>query len=607
MVKPHLLIVLLTAISLQLAFSSSASAQKVHYLNKGWDQNRREQFYNTPQGSRLMPNSWFLALETAKSETLFSSKENLAEYGWSYSTSGQLPVGFVEDPVELQTGKWIGLTCAACHTADISHKGKRYRVDGGASKVNFQAFTEDLAASVTQTAMDQSKFQRFIRRLTPEDAETAKDLFPEFAVFLRGQTELMSSPRAPGAGRIDALTQIINSMSVLDLNIPANQVAPVAPVDIPFIWLSPRLHFVQWNPVASNPMARNIGEVLGVFGHANLQLSTQSSVANRSQRLDQWKESAKASFADSKISLDYGELLSSAMNKPSPRKSISLIPAVDLVDPLQTSAMVNNLYQLEKWVGELEPPEWNEQFGKIDLELAKKGKELFKRDCLQCHNMPPFRMTRKEDNIIGKQFIEITRINYKAVGTDPLYVESLVHRLSKSGDLSPLLEGEVVPAAKMFLSTVGAVTQAALKRAGLSQNEILEYSDYRFYPSEDGKPPKPYVADSITDMKAGPLLGIWATGPFLHNGSVPTIYELLSPVSKRRSSFHIGSIELDTQRLGFIDDGTGTLFDTSIPGNSNAGHEYPVNGYTPSQRWAVIEYLKAPKLLVQDEETEGDQ
>jgi hypothetical protein len=38
---------------------------------------------------------------------------------------------------------------------------------------------------------------------------------------------------------------------------------------------------------------------------------------------------------------------------------------------------------------------------------------------------------------------------------------------------------------------------------------------------------------STTDIKAGPLLGIWATGPFLHNGSVPNIYELLSPPRER--------------------------------------------------------------------------
>jgi hypothetical protein len=51
-------------------------------------------------------------------------------------------------------------------------------------------------------------------------------------------------------------------------------------------------------------------------------------------------------------------------------------------------------------------------------------------------------------------------------------------------------------------------------------------------------------ATSVVDLKAGPLPGVWASGPYLHNGSVLTVYELLSPVEERREVFWTGGREL---------------------------------------------------------------
>jgi hypothetical protein len=109
-----------------------------------------------------------------------------------------------------------------------------------------------------------------------------------------------------------------------------------------------------------------------------------------------------------------------------------------------------------------------------------------------------------------------------------------------------------------------------------------------------GGQPTPYLPESLTMLKAGPLDGIWASGPYLHNGSVPTIYELLSPVAERRAVFWTGGRELDRERLGFVsDDAPGRFrFDTALPGNRNIGHEYPPRGLTHDERMALVEYLK---------------
>jgi hypothetical protein len=106
----------------------------------------------------------------------------------------------------------------------------------------------------------------------------------------------------------------------------------------------------------------------------------------------------------------------------------------------------------------------------------------------------------------------------------------------------------------------------------------------------------PLRSSFLDSLKAGPLLGLWATGPFLHNGSVPTVYDLLSPPAERPAVFWVGGRELDTERLGFVSTEAPGLFrfDTTLTANSNQGHAFPRRSLTPAQRLAVVEFLKDP-------------
>jgi RoxA-like, cytochrome c-like len=96
---------------------------------------------------------------------------------------------------------------------------------------------------------------------------------------------------------------------------------------------------------------------------------------------------------------------------------------------------------------------------------------------------------------------------------------------------------------------------------------------------------------------------IWATPPYLHNGSVPNLYQLLLPAAQRDKTFYTGSREFDPKYVGYVSTPfeNGFEFRTSEVGNSNAGHEFrnaPIgNGVigpelTDDERWAIIEYLK---------------
>ena len=86
------------------------------------------------------------------------------------------------------------------------------------------------------------------------------------------------------------------------------------------------------------------------------------------------------------------------------------------------------------------------------------------------------------------------------------------------------------------------------------------------------------------------LAGVWARSPYLHNGSVRTMWELLSPAKNRAQTFWRGTSVYDPQHMGFVDDGS-FRFDVSVPGNSKAGHEYGAD-LADNERRDLIEYLK---------------
>ena len=94
-----------------------------------------------------------------------------------------------------------------------------------------------------------------------------------------------------------------------------------------------------------------------------------------------------------------------------------------------------------------------------------------------------------------------------------------------------------------------------------------------------------------------PLDGIWLRAPYLHNGSVATMRELLAAPEQRRATFFRGDDVYDPANMGFVSDvpqrGARRFyrFNTADRGNSNSGHLYGVN-LSAQEKDALIEYLK---------------
>jgi hypothetical protein len=199
------------------------------------------------------------------------------------------------------------------------------------------------------------------------------------------------------------------------------------------------------------------------------------------------------------------------------------------------------LARVRGWIWSLPPPPYPFP---IDAALAARGEQLYAKACLACHADHRFRDGIVEGERVGK----VAPLD--TIGTDPYRLDSYT----------------------------------ALFAA--NQYTLFPISTYRF------------TRFRKTDGYANhPLDGIWARAPYLHNGSVPTLRDLLEPPANRPQEFFRGSDVFDQRRVGFVFDverANGrvfTKFDTRLRGNGNGGHVYGT-ALSSQDKAALVEYLK---------------
>jgi hypothetical protein len=267
---------------------------------------------------------------------------------------------------------------------------------------------------------------------------------------------------------------------------------------------------------------------------------------------------------------------------------------------LDSGVRVLDLQRAEDQLERLAPPSWPEAvFGEIDRDKAKGGKALFVEHCASCHNVWPYRWTEANKN--GKRYVVVGLTPQSYVGTDRGQFET-IRPFAIAGSLGNALSDEVpefrgkslLPSGEFMSAISFAVAELAIQKLNLTAAQKLDLHGYR-------EPSSTFPLEDV--YKAGPREGVWATPPFLHNGSVPNLYEMLVPASERTKKFYLGG-DFDPVRVGLdISATSGTfLMDTTLPGNSNAGHSFenrPLgNGVVgpllpENDRWALVEYLKS--------------
>jgi hypothetical protein len=202
------------------------------------------------------------------------------------------------------------------------------------------------------------------------------------------------------------------------------------------------------------------------------------------------------------------------------------------------------LARIESWIATATPPAFGTHYP-INPALAERGKTIYDQRCAACHG-------RSGSDFSGAYVGKVTPI--AAIGTDRGRLDSYT------------LE--------------------------LAQNQGMLYSadpQYRFTHFR-----------KTWGYANAPLDGLWLRAPYLHNGSVPTLWDLLQPAAQRPRAFYRGNDLYDPKHLGFVADQPVSqgrhlfAYDTTLPGNHNSGHEGADYGTTlaDADKWALLEYLK---------------
>ncbi len=577
---------------------------------QGWSAEQQDRWYAATQGSRLMPLSWLKALEQAGSDQAFLAPDHIARFRL-VPRDGALPVGFAVDDnddrnltiskLRWYSGqppkeKWVGLNCSACHTAQIAYGDQILRVDGGPSLFDYQSFVEAVDGALTATLASasaapgaQAKWDRFAKavfactRGTPgcteqrngwsrDNAANRALLQGELAKLVAWEDKVERVNKTPlryGYGRVDAFGHIFNKIALFN-GAPNPSVNPAdAPVSYPFLWDIYRHDKLQWNGIVGasriklgarsldvGALGRNTGEVIGVFG-------------------------------DVAVTENAG------------------------LGGYKSSIWADNLENLERQLMSLKAPAWpTAMFGAVTGDVAQ-GQQIFAGKCASCHAPQPGTQPYKV------RMVPLTPTD--ANGTDPWMACNSIRYTSAPGRLvgtkisyidtdanSPRYRaGRDAPLADMLTTTVKG-TLAGKK------GQIIAQAG-RIFLGIDGRPrvvsteETPDVRGAILAAcydqqsplmayKARPLDGIWATAPYLHNGSVASLYELLLAPAQRSPRFSVGTRQYDPVKVGYATTpsapGNSFVFDTARTGNSKDGHDYGVGALSEPQRQALLAYLK---------------
>jgi len=649
------------------------------WLDQNWSTEDRHWFHHASQGTATfpVPYDWFVALEQPRfrllgrpgllkdsdylerfgflpsPKTVHTDQATLRHYGYSSSSNAPpipysaahlkptpaenfdgLPVGFARlaggaDPT---TGKpapdRLGLTCAACHAGSIRYKGTSVRFDGGPAMVDLLKLEQATGLSILYTMYIPGRFQRFATRVLgpePDPAEydrLKKDLSATLG-SLRSQISIQEKVYAKdtpeGFGRLDALNRIGNQVFYVDLDLSGlkgfekNLRPRDAPVSFPPIWSVPWFWWAQYDASIEQPLIRNAGEALGVSALINLSPDAPLEALFRSS-----------------IAVENLDRIETMLRGPNPFEQ----------DPKGFAGLKS-----PKWPSQVFPddPAW-----KIDPARVVSGRAIYAEICAECHRGPV------DDPVFESQFPDKSFWSFSTkgkwdkesegkwisdgpvfnpvqksvigMGTDSAQAEVLHSRMvtvpgflemQPVRDLGQVWGCEGMPAASTDMQFALALMIAVdrTSRKWMDDHKLSE-ADREALWGKRPNCPNP-VIQKTTHYRARPLNGVWATAPYLHNGSVPSLYWMLRPAAERPTQFCMGLRDFDPQQVGYrVVEGEKpsckkgeVLFSATNPdgsashGNSTLGHSLEgtpgpdkpgVIGrkLTDEERYDLIEYLK---------------
>jgi len=546
----------------QTASKSDSAAAAVVYSANGWSGGERAEYYHLAEGSELMPYAVLANLASIKTGKPFL--QQMERFGFVTDPAGTanphgLPVGVTvaaSRNASIPGVEMVGFNCAACHVGEITFRGKHLRVDGAPSLINLQAYQIELKESLDATLRDPRKLLALV--VAMEREQKASDIPSDAAAAqYAGDASLQNAGEVPEAPTADPSFHSAPSKTA-DAAVPPGSATGLSFADRlqrDVMFLKARLAYLKNGRLLVDGTEPGPGRV-DAFGAARNLLFTAYAVKMQSPVSFPfiWSvpDNTQARSVAEMRWIHYDGNTNSILE----RNIGQALGMGAVFDPktFESSLRIANLHRLEVLTHRLQPPKWPaDVLGPIAEIKAKAGEQIFNDKCQACH----------QDRLYT--LIEM--------GTDPNRANSF---------------GQPV-GSRPFPAAVAPILSALKKRA--FQDDGVSAAE------QAGMDANPVIWRAPGEYLARPLQGIWATAPYLHNGSVPTLYHLLHP-EERPAKFGVGAREFDPEKIGYQSGLTGEdrtwVYDTTKPGNSNIGHAGDRFGTTlaEEQKAALLEYLK---------------
>jgi hypothetical protein len=558
--------------------------------SNGLTAEERQQYYHLSEGGEAFPIAWLLALEQEVTgpdgrPTLRPFLENIERFGLipdprsKYNPYG-LPVGVTAGYGKLTGQQMMGLNCTACHVGELHYNGRAFRVDGGPSGAYINAFVKAIVDEATVTAHNRQRRLRFLDRWRRVQLVPLRP-FPVVQTAgvggaPPGVDEILDRGEPGALRRVAAgLRMALANRSLLMDKLHGFKAIKLV---------------VQAQPLGTEDgYGRN-----DAFGVGRNELFGAYKSASFVEGLNVLPADAPVSFPHlwgmAQTSWYQWGVNTNSVIERNIGQALGVGATFQPDQGFTSTVRLDNLHAMEELQYKLTAPQWPaELFGPIDQEKAARGKAVFDRTCALCHET-----YKKYGNLNEYKLFALD-----VVGTDPGTAINFERMVMTAEGPKPFGTAafEIVKKVKAAYyqehnipPDVQAVWEAQGERPAAEYRTPLR--DYQKYPDTKNR--------GIYRSKT--LKGIWATAPYLHNGSVPTLYDLLLPAEQRPKSFRLGTKEYDPAKLGFVVEGPRFVtpadaprftYDTSLTGNWNTGHEWWFyDELTDITRYEILEFLK---------------
>jgi hypothetical protein len=576
------------------------NSEPVAFLENGLSAEDRKVFYHLAEGSEVYPLDWLRVTKRKGSDKFFL--EDMERFGLlpDPDSEEKLPVGLTAAVTRGQAplGKMVGINCAACHVGQISYKGKSLRIDGAPSLFDGNSFFTELVEAGQNILSSAEELIGFLHRLRGELlGEKRKPLVRRLlehlaednselkAAFLKRVDRLLkdvrSAPAAswalkPGGDASAARKKLLEGVAVKHSDEPSLAEAAKAKG-------SPLQEHSE--DERHDALQSTLDDAVVVARLLVARVEFLKNLAHIGKGKPDWGfgrvdafGSVRALYFDPDFvpngPVSYPHLFAFEQNPwfhyDSNTTSVLQrnlgqalgVGAIYEPNTYNSTLRVIDSDRLERLAAKLTAPAWPADFlGPLDEDKVAKGKAHFEKHCASCH--PLIKPTDKAPDRLSK---------LEEIGTDTQRATAVVANLPKTGK----------PFNDELAVVLDKVTKKALDDADVPPDKQKDF--------DHGRPVKWQTTRTYAQR---PLWGVWATAPYLHNGSVPTLYDLLLPAKERPKSFPLGHRDFDPFKVGYETkvDKPRFTFDISKVGNGNGGHEYGTT-LSDTERYELIEFLK---------------